>query len=173
MTPAASQEQTARGPAASRSVPRAVVNGQPKDWKEVAEEAILEYFRTHNAEPFHSDELAHLIPDEHRGAISLAVMALVNKKVITGTGGYRKSSIPSRKGSPSQEYRLTELGRDRIAGVTTGVSVSSHCSMGASSDPGDGSSAHGRQRAHDAGESRPIAEPLTLLPEPDPEAWAA
>jgi hypothetical protein len=165
-----------------------------KDYKEVAEEAILDYFRNNDAKPFHSDDLWHVIPDQHRSVISLAVMALVNKKLITGCG-HRKSSIPSRKGSPSQEYRLTELGRDRIVGVGTKnregsatssatldrPASSSHC-MGASPtgarsslgvDPGEVSSVHGRQRAHDAGEPRPTAEPLTLLPEPDPEAWAA
>jgi hypothetical protein len=83
----------------------------------IAEEAILDYFRTHDAAPFHSDDLEHVIPDAHRGVIGLAVMALVNKKLIVGTGVYRKSAIPSRKRSPSQEYRLTELGRDRLVGV--------------------------------------------------------
>jgi hypothetical protein len=91
----------------------------PNHWQSVAEEAILDYFRNNNAEPFHSDDLWHVIPDEHRGVISLAVMALVNKKLMVGCG-YRKSAIPSRKRSPSQEYRLTELGRDRIAGHRAG-----------------------------------------------------
>jgi hypothetical protein len=97
----------------------------------VAEEAILDHFRTHE-DPFHSDDLWHVIPDEHRGVISLAVMALVNKKLIVGCG-YRKSAIPSRKRSPSQEYRLTELGRDRVVGVGAGSGRPS----GASTDPGD------------------------------------
>lgn len=87
------------------------------DYQAVAEEAILDHFRNPEHEPFHPDDLWHVIPDAHRGVISLAVMALVNKKLIVGTGVYRKSAIPSRKRSPSQEYRLTELGRDRIAGT--------------------------------------------------------
>ena len=114
-----------------------------KHWQEVAEESILDYFRTHT-EPFHSDDLWHIVPDEYRGVISLAVMALVNKKLIVGCG-YRKSAIPSRKRSPSQEYRLTELGRDRIAGVSAGASANraSLASGGtvevstASADPGE------------------------------------
>lgn len=157
----------------------------PKDWQDTAEEAILDYFRfPHQREPFHPDFLEHVIPDEHRGVISRAVMALVNKRWIVKCGR-RKSTIASRKGAEANEYRLTELGRDRIAGVgggiaaagspsngaatghsphsgdrstvgvTTGASVSSHGSMGASSDPGGSSSVHGRQRAHGAGEPRP------------------
>lgn len=90
---------------------------RPSRMQQVAEEAILDHFRNPEHQPFHSDDLWHVIPDEQRGVISLAVMALVNKKLIPGCG-YRKSAIPSRKRSPSQEYRLTELGRDRIlAGV--------------------------------------------------------
>lgn len=124
-----------------------------KDYKEVAEEAILDYFRTHNAEPFHSDDLWHVIPDEHRGVISLAVMAMVNKKLIVGCG-YRKSAIPSRKGSPSQEYRLTELGRDRLAGMGAGWT-------GAGAHSGETSSvgSNGHVRQQPAGEPRPIALP--------------
>jgi len=131
------------------------------DMQTVAEEAILDYFRTHDAEPFHSDDLWHVIPDEHRGVISLAVMALVNKKLMTGCG-YRKSSIPSRKRSPSQEYRLTELGRDRLAGVRTGVSPlqgggSDRTQAHASADPGEGG----------AGPASPdLNDTLSLLPEP-------
>lgn len=87
------------------------------DYQAMAEEAILNHFRNPEHEPFHSDDLWHVIPDAHRNVIGLAIMALVNKKVIVGTGVYRKSAIPSRKRSPSQEYRLTERGRDLIAGV--------------------------------------------------------
>lgn len=174
----------------------------PSHMQQVAEEAILDHFRNPEHEPFHSDDLWHVIPDEHRGVISLAVMALVNKKLITGCG-YRKSAIPSRKRSPSQEYRLTELGRDRIAGVgagkrdapsravarsrplanasthsgdrstagvTTGVAspqgTQGSSSPGpdcASSDPGGGSSVHGRQPTHGAGEPRPLT--LDIPPE--------
>ncbi len=176
----------------------------PSHMQQVAEEAILDHFRNPEHEPFHPDFLEHVILDEHRGVIGRAVMALVNKRLIVKCGR-RKSTIASRKGAEANGYRLTELGRDRIArkgapksvssaqgiepgvqtvrsalpgdrstvGVTTGVSVSSHRSMGASSDPGGGSSVHGRQPTHDAGEPRPTSEPLTLLPEPDPEAWAA
>lgn len=167
----------------------------PKDWQAVAEEAILDHFRNPEHEPFHSDDLEHVIPDEHRRIIGLAVMTLVNKKLIVGCG-YRKSAIPSRKRSPSQEYRLTELGRDRIAGVGGGFAATGSPPGGAatgpsphsgdrsiagirtgddglshaSADPGESSSA---ALTGTAGEARPNHEPLTLLPEPDPEAWAA
>lgn len=148
----------------------------PSHMQQVAEEAILDHFRNPEHEPFHSDDLWHVIPDEHRGVISLAVMALVNKKLITGCG-HRKSAIPSRKRSPSQEYRLTELGRDRIAGVRTGVptprgpgGAQIPVPLCTSADPGESSSA---ALTGAAGEDRPTPEPLTLLPEPDPEAWAA
>jgi hypothetical protein len=110
-----------------------------KDMQAVAEEAILDHFRNPEHEPFHSDDLWHVIPDEHRGVISLAVMALVNKRLITGCG-YRKSAIPSRKRSPSQEYRLTERGRDRIAGVgggSVGVSSPTVSAAGHSPHPGE------------------------------------
>lgn len=193
--------------------------------QQVAEEAILDHFRNPEHEPFHPDFLEHVILDEHRGVIGRAVMALVNKRLIVKCGR-RKSTIASRKGAEANEYRLTELGRDRITRIGTGSqrlrdggarlrppasadsgdrstagvgtknregtassnraaldrpASSSRCMeaspTGARSslgvDPGDGSSVHGRQRAHDAGGPRPIAEPLSLLPEPDPEAWAA
>ena len=124
----------------------------PKDWLHVAEEAILDHFR-------------------------------MNKKLITGCG-YRKSAIPSRKRSPSQEYRLTERGRDRIAGVDAGGPLSQdvagpvgRATVGAAADvftpsvdPGEDSSA---AMTGTAEESRPTPEPLSLLPEPDPEARAA
>ncbi len=95
--------------------------------------------------PFHSDDLWHVIPDQHRGVISLAVMALVNKKLIVSTGVLRKSAIPSRKRSPSQEYRLTELGRNRIAGVegggASGIPSRLPDASRSSLHPGDDSSA--------------------------------
>jgi hypothetical protein len=156
-------------------------------YQSIAEEAILDHFRTPKSEPFHSDDLWHVIPDEHRGVISLAVMALVNKKLIVGCG-YRKSAIPSRKRSPSQEYRLTELGRDRVrAGVgtnnregtsgshrlestepSTGLAPGARSSVGV--DPGvDSSVVH-----EGAAEEEPArTEQLPMLPEVDPEAWAA
>lgn len=154
----------------------------PSHMQQVAEEAILDHFRNPEHEPFHSDDLEHVIPDEHRGVISLAVMALVNKKLITGCG-YRKSAIPSRKRSPSQEYRLTELGRDRIAGVGSdnreGIAASESGALdrpGADSvraphtgarsshtaDPGESSSAASTGAA---GEDRPIAEVVPLFEE--------
>jgi hypothetical protein len=130
--------------------------------QQVAEEAILDHFRNPEHEPFHSDDLWHVIPDEHRGVISLAVMALVNKKLITGCG-YRKSAIPSRKRSPSQEYRLTELGRDRLAGVRSGVAPTPPSGAGfdrtqarATADPGETSSA---ALTGAAGEPRPTTLP--------------
>ena len=165
-------------------------------YQAVAEEAILDHFRNPEHEPFHSDDLWHVIPDEQRGVISLAVMALVNKKVIVGCG-YRKSAIPSRKRSPSQEYRLTELGRDKIVGAgagSVGLGTPS-CASTRSGDPqsarhnlgGPSSETEGvhkpapdryaevdREEGSGAGrQSAPEPEPLSLLPEVDPEAWAA
>lgn len=149
-----------------------------KNWQAIAEEAILDYFRTHNAEPFHSDDLWHVIPDQHRGVISLAVMALVNKKLIVGCG-HRKSAIPSRKRSPSQEYRLTELGRDMLAGVSAGV-ASPQGTQGlpfprssASTDPGEDSSAATTGAAEETrpGCVVPLFEderrPLSLVTDPE------
>jgi hypothetical protein len=51
-----------------------------RDHQTIAEEAILDHFRNPEHEHFHSDDLWHLIPNEHRGVISLAVMALVTSK---------------------------------------------------------------------------------------------
>lgn len=147
----------------------------PKDMQAIAEEAILNHFRDPEHEPFHSDDLWHVIPDEHRGVISLAVMALVNKRLIVGCG-YRKSAIPSRKRSPSQEYRLTELGRDRLVGVGAGLT-------GAGAHSGETSSvgSNGHVRRQPAGESRLTNEPVPLFEEEqrprsaftDPEMEAA
>lgn len=116
------------------------VNGKPKDWQDSAEEAILDHFRNPEHEPFHPDFLEHIILDEHRGVIGRAVMALVNKRLIVKCGR-RKSTIPSRKGAEANEYRLTELGRDRIAGVGGGfaaaVSLSGGAATGHSPHSGD------------------------------------
>lgn len=140
--------------------------------QQVAEEAILDYFRTHGAHaqdaaPFHSDDLEHVIPDEHRGVISLAVMALVNKKLIVGCG-YRKSAIPSRKRSPSQEYRLTELGRNRVVGVGGGDAIVSGTPVASphsgEQDPSAGSTQPCRQLPAE-GSARP-AEAVPLFEEP-------
>ena len=157
--------------------------GTAKEWQETAELAILNFFVENPGEDFHADDLQHVIPDEHRGVISLAVMALVNKKLITGCG-YRKSAIPSRKRSPSQEYRLTEQGRDRLAGKGAPKSVPSTqgiepgVSTVGSVLSGEVSSVHGRQHAHDAGEPRPTTaevvplfeeghQPLSLVTDPE------
>ena len=148
--------------------------GSKSEWQRVAEESILQCFHAHRSdvEPyaFHSDDLWHVIPDDHRGVISLAVMALVNKKLIVGCG-YRKSVIPSRKRSPSQEYRLTELGVERIAGLRAvalpapGPSPASGASCAESGDSGAGVPT--AQAEGGACLSVPVSA-STAAPEPEP-----
>jgi len=167
-------------------------------YQAIAEEAILDYFRTHE-DPFHSDDLWHTIPLEHRGVISLAVMALVNKREIVKCGR-RKSAIPSRKGAESNEYRLTELGRNKLVGVGGGGAMSglspatphsgenagvgagdsvrvggseSHPSARPSTDPGEGSSAAGTLPADAAEEPARLFEASAPPSAYDPYSEAA
>lgn len=153
--------------------------------------------------PVHADDLEDLFPESDRTMCRKLVGAqfgsLASRHYIREKER-RKSSVPSRKGAKSGVFEFTQKGRERLAGVGAGRRTQSlsgaHsgesparidagppdeqsparpacASLGASVDPGGDSSVHGRQRAHDAGEPRPTSEPLTLLPEPDPEAWAA
>ncbi len=89
-------------------------------WSAIVREGILHWLRSHPPEVFHADELEALgIPGEHRNLIGSQIAKLVNQQWIVECGR-RKSRIASRNGAKSNEYRLTELGRDRIVGVGGG-----------------------------------------------------
>jgi hypothetical protein len=190
----------------------------------IVREGIIEVLKATGA--YHADDLDHLgIPDEHRNIIGSQTAKLVNQKWIE-EAGRRKSILPSRNGAKSGIYKLTDLGKSRIAGVGGGVSggspVSFDCcgesSVGASphsgeaglTGPGSGAGVAKSQDgpgSHDglpdtstaspdkqlagvsAGRPTPqgmegleetqkqagahSGESLSLLPEPDPESWAA
>ena len=91
------------------------------EWQDITEEAIADHFRRHPGQPFHADDLLSLgIPEEHRRSIVGSAIALwVNKRRMEECGR-RKSIAPSRNGAKSNEYRLTEKGRDFIAGDGAG-----------------------------------------------------
>jgi hypothetical protein len=77
----------------------------------------------------------------------------------------------------SPVYEITQLGRERLTDpgeqsprVSAGA-PSPKGSDGATNKPGEGSSCHGASQP--SPETARSFEPLSLLPEPDPEAWAA
>lgn len=87
-------------------------------WSMIAREGIIEVLKATGA--YHADDLDHLdIPDEHRNIIGSQTAKLVNQKWIEEVGR-RKSILPSRNGAKSGIYRLTALGKNKIAGVGDG-----------------------------------------------------
>jgi hypothetical protein len=88
-------------------------------WSMVVDEAILRHFKADPAGIFHADDLESLgIPDDHRNVIGSQIAKWVNRKRMVECGR-RGASVPSRNGAKSNEYRLTERGRDLVAGLDT------------------------------------------------------
>lgn len=150
-------------------------------WTTIVREGIIDRLRANPTQPFHADDLEPLgIPDEHRNLIGSQIAKLVNQKWMVECGR-RKSTVSSRNGAKSNEYRLTELGRDRISGLDAGALQieAPATTSSASVESGDGQPVeHPGDQAKASGAPNPPAldaspESLSLLAEPDPEAWAA
>jgi len=167
-------------------------------WSAVVREAICNVLRLKGE--FHADDLTDLgVPDHHRNIIGSQIARLVNQGWMVEEGR-RKSTVPSRNGAKSNVYRLTKAG---VAGVGVGAGrgdaqrrgCSGVAPPSTSADPGEPqprpTGAPSSQEADRAtnppvqsasdqsspaaeSASQPVAgENLSLLPEPDPKAWAA
>jgi endogenous inhibitor of DNA gyrase (YacG/DUF329 family) len=152
---------------------------------------------------FHSDDLDPLgIPEQHRNIAGSQTGSFVQRELMQEVGR-RKSMKPSRKSAKSAIYRITEKGRKELAGVgggnavdssRTGSAASGHSLHSGESDTavpgpdqatvrGAGSASPDQSCAQGTGQEgargdksevpAAVAEPLSLLPEPDPKAWAA
>ncbi len=87
-------------------------------WSMIVREGIIEVLKATGA--YHADDLDHLgIPDEHRNIIGSQTAKLVNQKWIE-EAGRRKSILPSRNGAKSGIYKLTDLGKKKLAGNGVG-----------------------------------------------------
>jgi hypothetical protein len=85
-------------------------------WSMVVDEAIVRHFRRDPTGTFHADDLEPVgIPDDHRNVIGSQIAKWVNRRRMVECGR-RASTVPSRNGAKSNEYRLTERGRALVAG---------------------------------------------------------
>jgi hypothetical protein len=95
---------------------RALQEDAKAHWSMVVDEAILRHFKANPSGKFHADDLEALgIPDDHRNVIGSQIAKWVNRRRMVECGR-RASTVPSRNGAKSNEYRLTERGRDLVAG---------------------------------------------------------
>jgi hypothetical protein len=139
---------------------------------------------------FHVDDLDALdLPPEAFEVRGTLVNAIRRTDVMESTGIYRKVAHAAANARKAPIYRITEKGRKELVGMGGGNAVDSPrtvpAASGHSSHSGDSSGA-GVQPPQGADRSRiptddcastgapdPSPEPLSLLPEPDPKAWAA
>jgi hypothetical protein len=141
------------------------------------------------------------VPDEHRN-LANAQMGGYSSKGYIEPVSWRRSTKASRKSGKIWTHRLTDLGREKLAGVGAGGlmpqgsgMVSTGTSLTVSADPGDPSAHHlgdpssketegvhkpapdrfaeVDQEGSGDGQSAPEPEVLSLFPEVDREAWAA
>jgi hypothetical protein len=95
---------------------RALQEDAKAHWSMVVDEAIVRHFRRDPSGKFHADDLETLgIPDDHRNVIGSQIAKWVNRKRMVECGR-RASTVPSRNGAKSNEYRLTERGARVVAG---------------------------------------------------------
>jgi hypothetical protein len=93
---------------------RALQEDAKAHWSMVVDEAIVRHFRRDPGGTFHADDLESLgIPDDHRNVIGSQIAKWVNRKRMVECGR-RASTVPSRNGAKSNEYRLTKTGVDLV-----------------------------------------------------------
>jgi hypothetical protein len=103
------------------------------------------------------------IPDEHRN-LANAQMGAYSRAGYMEPLSWRRSTKASRKSGKIWTHRLTELGRTKLAGVSTGVPTprglerSSSPADGASADPGEADA------RHDVGDPRPQGQDRATNP---------
>jgi hypothetical protein len=96
---------------------RALHEDAKAHWSMVVDEAIVRHFKADPTGIFHADDLEAIgIPDDHRNVIGSQIAKWVNRKRMVECGR-RASTVPSRNGAKSNEYRLTERGARLVAGL--------------------------------------------------------
>jgi hypothetical protein len=86
-------------------------------WSMTVRECIIEVLR--GTGYYHADDLVEQVPDEYRRLISTQTAKLANQKWMVKVGE-RKSVVKARNAAKSGIYKLTPLGRKKLAGVTAG-----------------------------------------------------
>jgi hypothetical protein len=150
---------------------RALQEEHKNRWTAAVRQAIRETFLSKGE--LHADDLAALeIPAEHQSIIGSQIARLVNRKLIVATDR-RKCVHPAANGRKANVYKLTELGRKKLARISAGVPTPQgpggarrHVPCCASTDSGErseeGPSCHGA--------SQPSSEPARLF-DPPPSAY--
>ncbi len=123
---------------------RALQEDAKPHWSMIIREGICEVLLKTGG--YHADDLDHLgVPDEYRNLIGSQTAKLVNQMWMEEVGR-RKSILPSRNGAKSGIYRLTKLGREKLAGVgAVGTVGADSGESGAGGQHGDHLHSHGRR----------------------------
>ena len=67
---------------------------------------------------FHADDLVALeIPEAHKACVGAQVSGMISRRYMEETGVRRSTSDPAGHARKSAVYRITELGREKLAGV--------------------------------------------------------
>jgi hypothetical protein len=86
-------------------------------WSMTVRECIIDVLR--GTGYYHADDLIEQVPDEYRRLISTQTAKLANQKWMVKVGE-RKSVVKARNAAKSGIYKLTPLGREKLAGVGAG-----------------------------------------------------
>jgi hypothetical protein len=130
-----------RAPKKTVADARALQEDAKAHWSMVVDEAILRHFKADPTGTLHADDLESLgIPDAHRNCIGSQFAKWVNRGRMVGCGR-RKSEIPTRNAAKSNEYRITQKGRDLIAGPGSESSGEVAPTAGSGEDHGVGPAA--------------------------------
>lgn len=129
-------------------------------WTLIAREHIARTLTTTGY--FHADDMAPLgIPEQHCNVIGSQIASYVNRKLMKKVGE-RKCSHKAANGRKAAIYRITDLGRDRLVGISTGVpspqgTEGGLSPAGTSADPGESRTGG---RGEPGPENRVAASPL-------------
>lgn len=93
---------------------RAEQEAAESHWSMVVRESIIDVLKGTGF--YHADDVAEQIPEDYRRLIGTQTAKLVNQKWMVEEGR-RKSILASRNGAKSGIYKLTDLGRKKIAGA--------------------------------------------------------
>ncbi len=163
-----------------------------RDWAGAIDEQIARTLLATGA--FHADDLDELcVPPEHANTKGLRIGSFSQRKLMESTGVYRTVSHAAANARKAPVYRITKKGRrelSKLVGVSAegarepgpmpDVAPDGHRASARCTDSGDnGAGVSESVRPEEVPtvdlESASAASPetLSLLPEPDPEAWAA
>jgi hypothetical protein len=127
---------------------------------------------------FHADDLDALeVPPEHCNLKGTRAAWFRNRRLMESTDVYRKVSHAAANGRKQPIYRVTPKGRRELTAGLGGGSVDSvtpNAESAAGNSPQPGEQSAPASGKGSGASSRLAPEPaLSLLPDPDPETWAA